>query len=249
MIETEQLLRYWTLSQWQANLLVLMHLVGAGLLGLVLGYERAFHGRAAGMRTYALVCMASTAVIVLLGLPHQWFGGSGAAIVAPLMDPTRVIQGVVTGIGFLCAGVIMREGMNISGLTTAASIWAASAIGILLGMGFYFAAITLTLLCASLMMWGARLEAALPSHPAIAVLLRGEPGRGFDQAELIAFAARLGYDFAPGSVSIECEGDRQEWRFVCTARRNYRSETLSRFASRLSELPGLAGYRVTHARN
>lgn len=249
MIETEQLLRYWTLPQWQANLLVLMHLVGAGLLGLMLGYERAFHGRAAGMRTYALVCMASTAVIVLLGLPHQWFGGTGAAVIAPLMDPTRVIQGVVTGIGFLCAGVIMREGMNISGLTTAASLWAASAIGILVGMGFYFAAIALTLLCASLMMWGAKLEAALPSHPAIAVLLQGQPGRSFEQAELVAFTGALGYDFAPGSVSIECTNDCQEWRFVCTARRNYRGETLSRFASRLPELPGLAGYRVTHARN
>ena len=249
MLETDQLLRYWTLTQWQANLLVLMHLAGAGLLGLVLGYERAFHGRAAGMRTYALVCMASTAVVVLLGLPHQWFGGNTAAIMPPLMDPTRVIQGVVTGIGFLCAGVIMREGMNISGLTTAASLWAASAIGILLGMGFYFAAIALTLLCASLMMWGARLEAALPSHPAIAVYIQGQPGRSFEQAELVAFAATLGYDFAPGSVAIECNGDRQEWRFVCTARRNYRSETLSRFARGLPELPGLASYRVTHARN
>lgn len=249
MLETDQLLRYWTLPQWQANLLVLLHLVGAGLLGLVLGYERAFHGRAAGMRTYALVCMASTAVIVLLGLPHQWFGGSAGAVAPALMDPTRVIQGVVTGIGFLCAGVIMREGMNISGLTTAASLWAASAIGILLGMGFYFAAITLTLLCASLMMWGARLEAVLPSHPAIAVHLRGEPGRTFAQAELVAFAAGLGYDFAPGSVSIECADGRQEWRFVCTARHNYGRDTLSRFASRLPELPGLAGYRVAHARN
>ena len=249
MLEADQLLRYWTLSQWQANLLMLLHLLGAGLLGLVLGYERAFHGRAAGMRTYALVCMASTGVIVLLGLPHHWFGGSAATIVAPLVDPTRVIQGVVTGIGFLCAGVIMREGMNISGLTTAASIWAASAIGIMLGMGFYFAAITLTLLCAALMMWGARLEASLPSHPAILVQLTGKPGRCFEQPELIAFAAGLGYDFAPGSVSIECQGDRQEWRFVCTARRNYRSETLSRFASRLPDLPGLAGYRITHARN
>lgn len=249
MLEADQLLRYWTLSQWQANLLMLLHLLGAGLLGLVLGYERAFHGRAAGMRTYALVCMASTGVIVLLGLPHHWFGGSAADIVAPLVDPTRVIQGVVTGIGFLCAGVIMREGMNISGLTTAASIWAASAIGIMLGMGFYFASIALTLLCAALMMWGARLEAALPSHPAILVQLTGEPGRCFQQPELVAFAADLGYDFAPGSVSIECHDDRQEWRFVCTARRNYRGETLPRFASRLPELPGLAGYRVTHARN
>lgn len=249
MLEADQLLRYWTLPQWQANVLMLLHLVGAGLLGLVLGYERAFHGRAAGMRTYALVCMASTGVIVLLASPHNWFGGSSAAVVAPLVDPTRVIQGVVTGIGFLCAGVIMREGMNISGLTTAASLLAASAIGIVLGMGFYFAAISLTLLCAALMMWGARLEAALPSHPAIAVQLSGEPGRSFDQAELAAFAAALGYDFAPGSVSIECDGDRQEWRFVCTARHNYGRETLARFASHLPELPGLAGYRVTHARN
>jgi len=250
LLDLDQLLRYWTAEQWQANVLMLLHLMGAMLLGLILGYERAFHGRAAGMRTYALVCMASTGVVILLAYPQQWFGGHVAGGAAPLIaDPTRVIQGVVTGIGFLCAGVIMREGMNISGLTTAASLWSASAIGILLGMGFYFAAIALTLLCASLMMWGARLEAALPSHPAIAVFIQGQPGRTFEQAELVAFAATLGYDFAPGSVAIECSGDRQEWRFVCTARRNYRSETLSRFARGLPDLPGLASYRVTHARN
>lgn len=249
MLETEQLLRYWSLTQWQANLLVLLHLVGAGLLGLVLGYERAYHGRAAGMRTYALVCMASTAVIVLLGLPHQWFGGSSAAVVAPLLDPTRVIQGVVTGIGFLCAGVIMREGMNISGLTTAASLWAASAIGIVLGMGFYFAAIALTLLCATLMMWGAKLESQLPSHPAIAVTLRGEPGRHFTQAELADFANRAGYRFAPGSLSIEKLAMHEEWRFVCTAKKNFKGQTLCRFTDRLDELPGVSSYRVAHARN
>jgi len=250
LLDFDHLLRYWTAAQWQANVLMLLHLMGAMLLGLILGYERAFHGRAAGMRTYALVCMAACAVTILVGYPDQWFGGHVAGGSTPqFTDPTRVIQGVVTGIGFLCAGVIMREGMNISGLTTAASLWAASAIGILLGMGFYFAAIALTLLCASLMMWGAKLEAALPSHPAIAVQLQGQPGRSFEQAELVAFTAALGYDFAPGSVAIECQGDRQEWRFVCTARRNYHGETLSRFASRLPELPGLAGYRVTHARN
>jgi putative Mg2+ transporter-C (MgtC) family protein len=250
MLEPEHLLRYWTDSQWAANVLMLMHLLGAMVLGLLLGYERAYHGRAAGMRTYALVCMASCSVTILVGYPDQWFGGHMAGGPLPqFIDPTRVIQGVVTGIGFLCAGVIMREGMNISGLTTAASIWVASAIGIVLGMGFYFAAIALTLLCAALMMWGSRLEAALPSHPAIAVQLRGAPGRVFEQPELVAFAAGLGYDFAPGSVSIECVGDCQEWRFVCTARQNYGSQTLARFASRVGDLPGLAGYRITHARN
>lgn len=250
LLDLDHLLRYWSAEQWQANVLMLLHLLGATLLGLILGYERAYHGRAAGMRTYALVCVASTGVVILLAFPQQWFGGHLAGGAAPLVaDPTRIIQGVVTGIGFLCAGVIMREGMNISGLTTAASIWAASAIGILLGMGFYFAAIMLTLLCASLMMWGARLESALPSHPAIAVMLRGQPGRRFEQQELADFSSRLGFCFAPGSLSIEQHEQVQEWRFVCTAMRNYGGDTLTRYASHLGELPGLADYRVTHARN
>jgi len=153
LLDLDHLLRYWSAEQWQTNILMLFHLLGAMVLGLVLGYERAYHGRAAGMRTYALVCMASTGVIILLAYPHQWYGGINPGnLPLAVSDPTRVIQGVVTGIGFLCAGVIMKEGMNISGLTTAASLWAASSIGILLGMGFYFAAIMLTLLCASLMM-------------------------------------------------------------------------------------------------
>lgn len=249
LLAIEQLARYWSAAQWQANALMLMHLAGAMVLGLILGYERAYHGRAAGMRTYALVCMASCALTVLVGYPQQWFGGQLGGMLPPFTDPTRVIQGVVTGIGFLCAGVIMREGMNISGLTTAASLWAAAALGIVVGMGFYFAAITLTLLCASLMMWGAKLEARLPSHPAIAVTLRGEPQRRFEQAELAAFAEKLGYRFAPGSLSIECSGGREEWRFVCTAQRNYKGQTLTRFSSRLGELPGVAEFRVGHARN
>jgi putative Mg2+ transporter-C (MgtC) family protein len=246
-LDADQLLRYWNLPHWQAGLLMLLHLVGAAVLGLILGYERAFHGRAAGMRTYALVCMASCALIVLVGFPQDWYGSTAAA--AAMADPTRVVQGVVTGVGFLCGGVIMREGMNISGLTTAASLWAASAIGVVLGLGFFLPAIGLTLLCAGLMMWGHRLESALPSHPAIAIQIRGQPGRRFDQAELTTFSQRIGYAFAPGSLTIECNGDEEEWRFVCTAHVNYRGETLSRYASRLPELPGLASYRVTHARN
>jgi putative Mg2+ transporter-C (MgtC) family protein len=249
MLELDSLLNYWVGAQWQANVLMLMHMAGAMVLGMILGYERAYHGRAAGMRTYALVCMASCAVTVLVAFPQQWFGGHLADALPPFTDPTRVIQGVVTGIGFLCAGVIMREGMNISGLTTAASIWAAAALGIVVGMGFYFAAITLALLCASLMLWGAKLESRLPSHPAISVTIRGAPQRHFEQAELAAFAQKLGYRFAPGSLSIESRDQCEEWRFVCTAMRNYKSATLTRFSSRLSELPGLAEYRVTHARN
>lgn len=254
MLDLEHLLHYWQASQWEANVLMLMHLVGALLLGLLLGYERAYHGRAAGMRTYALVCMASTGVVILLAFPQQWYGGSTAplaqgAAAAAVTDPSRVIQGVVTGIGFLGAGVIMREGMNISGLTTAASIWVAAAIGILIGMGFYFAAISLTVFCASLMMWGMRLEGALPSHPAVAVMLRGLPDHHFDQETISRFAEDAGFRFAPGSLAIERNGTTEEWRFVCTAKRNWGGQTLTRLAGRLPELQGVADYRVTHARN
>jgi hypothetical protein len=115
----EMLSAYWSRPELETNGLILLNLIGALLLGLMVGYERAYHGRAAGMRTYGLVCMASAALTIIGGYPDFWFGGHGGAF-APVTDPTRIIQGVVTGIGFLGAGVIMREGFIISGLTTAA---------------------------------------------------------------------------------------------------------------------------------
>src|SRR5206468_8146133 len=137
MLSKEMLSAYWSGPEVTANLIIFLNIAGALLLGLLVGYERSYHGRAAGMRTYGLVCMASCALTVVGGYPDHWFGSHGAA--TALVDPTRVIQGVVTGIGFLGAGVIMRSGLNISGLTTAASIWASSVIGILVGVGFYMA--------------------------------------------------------------------------------------------------------------
>lgn len=250
LLDTSHLLSYWSAQQWQVNLLILLHLAGAAALGLLLGYERSYHGRAPGMRTYALVCVASAGLVILLAFPGQWYGGMMGGVLPPVgSDPTRVIQGVVTGVGFLCAGVIMKEGMSISGLTTAASIWSASAIGVLVGIGFYFAAIMLTLLCASLMMWGSRLEMWLPSHPAIGVMLRSQVGAQFNEADLRHFIHAQGYRLASGSITIEyCDG-RQEWRFVCTARANRGGPKLSTQAGHLPELPGLQDYMLTHARN
>jgi len=135
---------YWSGPFLAANAFIGLNLLGALLLGMLVGYERSYNGRAAGMRLYGLVCMASAALTVFVGLPAFWYGGGASDAIAP--DPTRVVQGVVTGIGFLGAGVIMKDGLSISGLTTAASIWAASAIGILLGVGFYPAALLMALL-------------------------------------------------------------------------------------------------------
>src|SRR5450830_599030 len=166
----DMLAAYWTRPELATNGLIVLNLLGALLLGLMVGYERSYHGRAAGMRTYGIVCMASAALTIIGGYPGLWFGGHGGALVTS--DPTRVIQGVVTGIGFLGAGVIMREGFNISGLTTAASIWASSVIGILVGVGFYAAAMMLALLSAVCMVWISKLEVWLPSRQAVAINLK-----------------------------------------------------------------------------
>ena len=210
---------YWSSGALEVNLLVFANLVGALLLGLLVGYERSYHGRAAGMRTYGIVCMASAALTVFAGYPGFWWGGAGGAAHLPV-DPTRVVQGIVTGVGFLGAGVIMKEGMNISGLTTAASIWASSAIGVLVGVGFYGAAILLSLLSASLMMWGARLEMRLPSRRALGVNLGFAAGVEPNELPMREQMRGWGYAVAEGSLHISRNDHRVQWQFVMVALRS-----------------------------
>ena len=170
MLSLDYLLQYWSLKYLGVNGLIFLELFGALLLGLAVGYERSYHGRAAGMRTYGLVCMASAAITAMIGFPEYWFGGGTRVLGGG--DLSHVVQGVVTGIGFLGAGVIMKEGLSISGLTTAASIWVTSVVGILIGVGFFAAGVSLALLSAALMIWVSKLESLLPSRHAIAIVLR-----------------------------------------------------------------------------
>lgn len=246
VISVHNLLSYWSGTQLEANLLILANIVGALFLGMLVGYERSYHGRAAGLRTYGLVCMASAAVTVIVGYPQFWFGGM--VPLAATTDPTRVIQGVVTGIGFLGAGVIMREGLNISGLTTAASIWASSAIGILCGAGFYFAAIMLTLVSSMAMIMGGYFESWLPSRHATAVVLSFKPGLQPTEDDVKAMVAVMGYRIADGSTSIRSEGQGQEWHLVFLANSN-RKISIPQLALDLSSCDQLAGFQVAFARN
>lgn len=245
-ISTNTLFSYWSMPQLEVNLMILMNIVGALILGMAVGYERSFHGRAAGMRTYGLVCMASAAITIIVGYPQYWFGGLQP--LSPTADPTRVIQGVVTGIGFLGAGVIMKEGLNISGLTTAASIWASSAIGILCGAGFYFAAIMLTVVASFTMIWGGHIEAILPSRQSASVLLYFPPDHTPDAAAVQKLAQTLGYRIAEGSISIVHHQAQQEWQLVLIAITN-QTVSIPLLAAGLNNCPFLAGYKVSFARN
>ncbi|WP_338769199.1 MgtC/SapB family protein [Massilia sp. METH4] len=238
---------YWSSTELVTNGVIILNLLGALLLGMLVGYERSYHGRAAGMRTYGIVCMASAALTVIGGYPEHWFGGHMTALVGT--DPTRVIQGIVTGIGFLGAGVIMREGFNISGLTTAASIWASSVIGVLVGVGFYAAAMGLALASATVMIYLSRIEAWLPSRHAIAITLRFKPGYEPSGEKLREMARERGYEIAGGSLMIKLEAGRMEWRFVALALGKHSGTPLAKLAAEMAHYEGVEGFQITHARN
>lgn len=250
IFSSELVAGYWSAQEITVNLIVFANLFGALLLGLLVGYERSYHGRAAGMRTYGLVCMASCALTVIAGYPAFWYGGAALGSMTGHLppDPTRVIQGVVTGVGFLGAGVIMREGMNISGLTTAASIWSSSAIGILVGVGFYSAAILLAILSASLMMWASNLERALPARPAVAIRMTFKAGFTPTQAALTQVALERGYELAGGSLQIQFIAEREEWRFVAVSI-NRKGVPLADLSRELRQFEGVEEYSLSHARN
>ncbi len=248
ILTPEFLLSYWNEPIVATNIVVFLNLFGALLLGLVVGYERAYHGRAAGMRTYGLVCMASCALTVVAGYPGHWFGG-GHTFANAMLDPTRIIQGIVTGIGFLGAGIIMKDGMNISGLTTAASIWASSAIGVLVGIGFYPAAILLTLLSAGFMMWGSKLESLLPSKQAISFVILFKPGYLLTEEKLDAIIESRGYKLAKGSISTIYRNQQQEWQFVAVSHGKGKHTSLIALSSDLPHIEGIESLRLARARN
>ena len=239
---------YWGGPELAMNAIILMNIIGALFLGLLVGYERSYRGRAAGMRTYGLVCMSSCALIVITGYPQLWYGGHTPAIVNAV-DPGRVIQGVCTGIGFLGAGVIMRDGLNISGLTTAASIWTVSVIGVLVGVGFYAAAIPLALLAGIFMMWGSKIEGFLPSRHAITVSVHFEKDVLPDEEKMLKMASKLGYEIARGSFTISERDGCHEWRFVAVAKGQHRGSSLIKVSHYLSAAEGIESYQIAHARN
>jgi putative Mg2+ transporter-C (MgtC) family protein len=124
---------------------IAFRLVLAGVLGGLVGAEREHHGRAAGFRTQILVCLGA-ALAMNVSLEFQRAFGQMSSSFAVRVDPARVAYGVMTGIGFLGAGSIMRSGAGIRGLTTAASLWCTAAIGLAVGLGMYMPALLVTAL-------------------------------------------------------------------------------------------------------
>lgn len=237
---------WWTPEILAANASMGMHIFGALILGSLVGYERSYKGRAAGMRVYGLVCMASAALTVFVGYAHLWYSGGATAVSA---DPTRLVQGIVSGIGFLCAGVIMKDGFSISGLTTAASIWAVAAIGVLLGVGFYGAAVLLAVLSMLSMSLLRDVEAKLPGRATLDISLTFQRGSTPSFELLFAAAEARGYQLLRESLTITFTDQLFMWRFGAVAFDRYRAASPALLAQELATREEVAGFAIAPLRH
>ena len=115
---------------------IIMRLLLGTLFGGVIGFERQVHGRPAGFRTHILVCIAAV-LIMLVSEYYQYLSTIDPSYIR--IDPGRIAAGALAGVGFIGAGVVLKAGLSIQGLTTAACIWVVSAIGLAIGSGLYLA--------------------------------------------------------------------------------------------------------------
>lgn len=153
---------------------LLWPVAGAIVAGGLIGVEREYRASPAGFRTHILVCLSSALLMLAAVHQIQWLTDTPTDIIR--IDPVRMAHGILTGIGFLCGGVIFREGFTVRGLTTAASLWSTSALGVLFGVGFYGLAVLGSLSTLAVLAAVSLTEARLPQrrYADITVRFRGD---------------------------------------------------------------------------
>ena len=224
-------------DSWQ----MLIRLVVAVVVGACIGGERSYHGRPAGFRTHALVCTASSLLMLVTVYDSHWVRTNAEMV---RLDPTRMAQGIMTGIGFLGAGVILKDGLSVRGLTTAASIWITAALGILAGIGFYFpllVATILTIMILSVLRW---IEVRTPTHSHYQFEARLSHPSVMDEEALFAIIARHGFSVA--DVSHRLDRERGIRRYSMTLHANTHNNT-SRLVAQLESLEAIQAFRLDAA--
>jgi putative Mg2+ transporter-C (MgtC) family protein len=219
---------------------ILVHLLAAMTVGALIGLERSYNGHDAGFRTHTLVCMASSLLMLVAVSNKQWFS-QGLSDTARI-DPMRMAQGIMTGIGFLGAGVIMREGLSVRGLTTAASIWITAAIGILAGLGLYSAVgivLVLTLGTLSLFRW---IETRLPKLTFAQCQLSLNCEDSISEKELRDILGQQGFDIVSLGYTFMHDKKCLSYDMMISARGQRHFELLSR---KFLELKSVLDFRIS----
>ena len=161
---------------------LVLRLLLASLLGGLLGLEREVHGRPAGFRTHLLVSLGACLFALTSVEFYRIYGGSAATV-------DRVASQVVTGIGFLGAGAIIREKASVRGLTTAACLWVAAALGIACGIGLFYLAICVTAVALASLMLLKRVENLLRRDSYFLVMVWGDDREAFASRVTAALAS------------------------------------------------------------
>src|SRR5215207_990505 len=221
-------------------LVTVTRILAAVFVGALIGFERSFHGRPAGFRTHALVCAASALLMLVTVYQSEWM--TSVPMDAIRTDPTRLSQGIMTGIGFLGAGVIMKEGLTVRGLTTAASIWITSALGILVGIGFYMPAAIGT--AATLLVLSAfrRVEMMLPREFYAYHTLKFLREAVIPEDEMRELVGEHGFSVANLSHRLTDDGRLFEYCMVIRSRDRRNAEVLSQH---LRTRPEVKEFRIT----
>jgi len=217
---------------------MLVRLLAALAAGTFIGYERSFHGRPAGLRTHVLVCLASSLLMLVTVYEDYWVRTEGMS----RLDPTRMAQGIMTGIGFLGAGVIVKEGFSVRGLTTAASIWVAAAIGVVIGAGSYLTgaeASIVTLVALALLR---HLEDRLPAQSYVRVDVAFDRSLAMDEDRFRQLIERHG--FKMGELAYRLSGDPShlEYRAVVWTSR---PQAISALEASLLAQPEVLEFAIT----
>jgi putative Mg2+ transporter-C (MgtC) family protein len=223
----------------QEQTVILVRVLAALVVGAAIGFERTFHGRPAGFRTHALVCLASSLLMLVAVYQNEWM------TVVPLdairTDPTRMAQGIMTGIGFLGAGVIFKEGLTVRGLTTAASIWITAAIGILIGIGLYFAATVGAAAILAILSVFRFIEWRLPTEFYAHHSLIFERGAVMAEDDLRRLIGEHGFSIANLSYRLSGGGKLFEYGMVIKSRDRQNADALSRH---LCQMPEVLEFRI-----
>lgn len=214
------------------------HLLGALLAGGLIGLERSYQGRAAGFRTHALVCMASSMLMMVTLYQAVWFAGGDTVRI----DPTRMAQGVMTGIGFLGAGVIMKDGVSVRGLTTAASIWTTAAVGILVGVGLYSAAIMATVATIGVLSLFRWLERMMPTMSYADVVVSFDAAQDAGPQAMNERLTAAKFLLSNLAYALIDKGAQVEYRMVIRSKQSNLVESLSQL---LKQEPGMAAFVIT----
>jgi putative Mg2+ transporter-C (MgtC) family protein len=180
-----------------------LRILAAVVAGGLIGYERSYHGRPAGFRTHTLVCTASSVLMLVTVYEAHWVRVTADMV---RLDPTRMAQGIMTGIGFLGAGVIIKEGLSVRGLTTAASIWITAAIGILAGVGFYFPLVFTTVVTLGVLALFRWIEVRMPAQAYYHFDVRFARVAAMSETALRALVEAHGFSIANFSYRLDGEG-------------------------------------------